>query len=164
MYIASPTDAREIYVGMTRHRLDTVLVVEEERLRAAVRSWDPQATISRAELHERLFSEARRYAEKTNVVDHVEDRAAFVRNGVIPPRGASPTIDVTRAFAAARALRRGLHEIGASMAPGIRYLSRLVPPLARIVPAQLIELARLTRPARATDRSPARRSGPDLSR
>lgn len=114
-------DSREIYVGMTRHRLDTVLVVEEERMRAAVRSrtGDPRAAVSRAELHERLFTEARRYAEKTNVVDHVEDRAIFVRTGVIPPQGASPTIDVTRAFTPARALRRVLHEIGAVMAPGI---------------------------------------------
>ncbi len=51
----------------------------------AVRQADPHLAPSTAELHERLFVEARRYSEKVNVVDHVEDRTAFVSSGAIPP-------------------------------------------------------------------------------
>lgn len=109
-------DARELYVGLTRHRLEAWLVVERERLEVAVRarSSDPRAVPSTAELHERLFVEARRYTEKANVVDHVENRATFVRTRLIPPSIAEIGLNLRRRFEAARALRSVLREIGAA--------------------------------------------------
>lgn len=114
-YGATSSDARELYVGLTRHRHDAWLVVERDRLEAAVRSRgsDPRMVPSRAELYERLFVEARRYAEKANVVDHVEDRAAFVRSGAILPARTDVRLDVERGFQAGRLLREVLQEIAA---------------------------------------------------
>ncbi|PZP66059.1 ATP-dependent DNA helicase [Methylorubrum populi] len=108
-------DARELYVGLTRHRQEAWLVIERERLAAAVRvrQADPALALSEAELRERLFVEARRYAEKANVVDHVEDRSAFVRDGVIPSPRPEMRLDLQRTFTAAQALRRVLQEMRA---------------------------------------------------
>ena len=36
LYVGSATDAREVYVGLTRHRADATVVVERDRLEAAV--------------------------------------------------------------------------------------------------------------------------------
>ncbi|WP_375454351.1 MobF family relaxase [uncultured Methylobacterium sp.] len=127
-YGATVSDARELYVGLTRHRHDAWLVVERDRIEAAVRGRgsDPRRVPSNAELHERLFVEARRYADKVNVVDHVEDRTAFVRSGVIPPARAEARLDVERGFLAGRLLRAILQEIAA--VPGLtgRAIVRLV--------------------------------------
>ena len=38
---------------------------------------------TRTALQERLFSEARRYHEKANVVDHVADRMSFIATGIV---------------------------------------------------------------------------------
>lgn len=127
-YGATASDARELYVGLTRHRHDAWLVVERDRIEAAVRSRgsDPRMAPSNAELYERLFVESRRYAEKINVADHIEDRAAFVRTGVIPPARAEVRFDVERGFKAGRLLRAILQEIAA--VPGLtgRTLVRLL--------------------------------------
>ena len=126
-------DARELYVGLTRHRQEAWLVIERERLAAAVRvrQPDPALAPSEAELRERLFVEARRYAEKANVVDHVEDRSAFVRDGLIPPPRPEMRLDLRSAFTAAQALRRVLQEMGVvpqlawrRLIWGIRYVER----------------------------------------
>lgn len=78
-----------------------------------------------------MFVEARRYAEKANVVDHVEDRSAFVRDGVIPPPRPEVRLDLWSAFTAAQALRRVLQEMSAlpqfawmQLTRGIRHLER----------------------------------------
>jgi ATP-dependent exoDNAse (exonuclease V) alpha subunit len=38
LYISKPTDAREIYVGLTRHKADAWVIAERGRLEAAVQS------------------------------------------------------------------------------------------------------------------------------
>ena len=84
-HIASATDARETYVALTRHRHDVRIVVESERLESACRARqeDPRMAPTRSLLLERLFQEARRYHEKANVVDHVEDRMRYIATGVV---------------------------------------------------------------------------------
>jgi hypothetical protein len=84
-YIGSATDAREIYVANTRHRHDLKIVAEVDRLESACRARqeDPRMAPTRSRLLERLFHEARRYHEKANVVDHVEDRISFIATGAV---------------------------------------------------------------------------------
>jgi conjugative relaxase-like TrwC/TraI family protein len=84
-YIAGVIDAREIYVGLTRHRNDVRIVVESERLDAICRTRqeDPRMAPTRSALLECLFNEARRYHEKANVVDHVADRMKFIESGSV---------------------------------------------------------------------------------
>jgi hypothetical protein len=85
LYIAKPTDAREVYVGLTRHKTDAYVVVERDRLAAAAqrRLSDVRATPSDAAVRERLLAESRSYAEKANVADDSEDRIDFMRTGQI---------------------------------------------------------------------------------
>jgi conjugative relaxase-like TrwC/TraI family protein len=163
-------DARELYVGLTRHRQEAHLVVERERLEAAVRvrQTDPRLTPSTAELHERLFVEARRYTEKVNVADHVEDRAAFVRSGAIPPPRAEMRLDLQSGFAAARALRRVLQEMGAAPRYALRHLAQSVRHVERQVASRVLRLVEDIRgplPNAAMRERPGRsRSGPDYGR
>jgi hypothetical protein len=82
-HIASATDSRETYLALTRHRHDVRIVVESERLEAdcRARQEDPRMLSTRFALQERLFTEARRYNEKANVVDYVGDRTKFIETG-----------------------------------------------------------------------------------
>ena len=146
-YGATASDARELYVGLTRHRQVAWLVVERDRLEAAVRAQgsDPRGQPSTAELHERLFVEARRYAEKTNVVDHIEDRATFVRSGSIPPNRPVVTLDLARGLDAGRALRAVLQEIQGVPRLGLWHLSRLVRQTERVIAERLVDLIEVLR-------------------
>ena len=163
-------DARELYVGLTRHRQEAHLVIERERLEAAVRvrQADPRLTPSTAELQERLFVEARRYTEKVNVVDHVEDRAAFVRSGAIPPPRAEMRLDLPAGFAAARALRRVLQEMSGVPRQALRQLARGVRRVERQVPPRLLllveDIRRALPNAAARERPDRSRPGPDYGR
>lgn len=121
LYVAASLDAREVYVGLTRHRFDARVVVERERLDAQCRQRqaDPRLPPTDTAILERLFGEARTYREKANVADYVADRVAFVRDGILSldaplARG----LDVFRAVRAAQALRK--------------VISRLDPERARI--------------------------------
>ena len=163
-------DARELYVGLTRHRQEAWLVVERERLAAAVRvrQADPRLASSESELQERLFVEARRYAEKVNVVDHVEDRITFVRSGTIPPSRPELRLDLQRGFAAARALRSVMQEIGAAPQIALRQLAQRIRRAERRLPQpvlRLVEAIRSTLPRAAVLEPPDQsRSGPDYGR
>jgi conjugative relaxase-like TrwC/TraI family protein len=169
-YGATASDARELYVGLTRHRHDAWLVVERDRLEAAVRGRgsDPRMVPSTAELHERLFVEARRYTEKVNVVDHVEDRAAFVRSGAIPPARVEVRLDVERGFHAGRLLRAVLQEIAA--VPGLTGIAivRLLRATERNISPRLQgrrDLSRSMNGTRVSHRpEPSRRSAPEIDR
>ena len=85
LYIAKPTDAREVYVGLTRHKIDAYVVAERDRLEAAVqrRQIDVHTAASQTAVRERLFTEAGSYAEKANVSDYAADRIEFMRTGEI---------------------------------------------------------------------------------
>jgi ATP-dependent exoDNAse (exonuclease V) alpha subunit len=98
LYIAKPTDAREIYVGLTRHTMDTCVVAESDRLEAAVRTRqsDVRVTVSKTSTRERLFAESRSYAEKANVVDYVSDRIAFMRTGHVDIQRDARSLNITR--------------------------------------------------------------------
>lgn len=112
-YVGSATDAREVYVSLTRHRHEARVVVERGRIDAMCRQRqsDPRVPATDTGVLERLFTEAGRYREKANAADYAVDRAAFVRTGVLelaePPVG----LGVGRAMAAARALARVLREL-----------------------------------------------------
>jgi hypothetical protein len=173
LYVGAATDAREVYVGLTRHRHDATVVVERERLDAAVRvrQADPRLAPSDAELHERLYVESRRYADKRNVVDHVEDRAAFISTGELPPPAPEPRLDIRRGFEAGRRLGAVMREIAAAPALALSRLARLTRDVDRRTAARMRALAdrlqgRDPTPAPEPERPQAapRRSGPDISR
>lgn len=167
---ATASDARELYVGLTRHRKEAWLVVERDRLEAAVRnrSSDTRLVPSRAELFERLFVEARRYAEKANVVDHVEDRGAFVRTGRIPPARAEVRLDLERGFQAGRLLRFVLQEIATMPRMTTRTIALLVRKTERSMSRRIRDLAASTHQivlkSTADRRLPFPSSGPDIDR
>ncbi|OHV18075.1 hypothetical protein BK022_01830 [Methylorubrum extorquens] len=108
MYVGAVTDAREIYVGLTRHRHEARVVVERDRLDALCRQRQEDARMpaTDAMVLERLFREARTYSEKANVVDHAADRIAFVRDGSLETRELiGQGVDVRRLMRATRLLR-----------------------------------------------------------
>ena len=172
LYVGSATDAREVYVGMTRHRHDATLVVERERLDAAVRvrQADPRFRPSDAELHERLYVESRRYADKRNIIDHVEDRAAFISTGELPPPAPEPRLDIRRGFEAGRRLGTVMREIAAAPGLMLSQLARRTREIERGLASRVRDIAtRLRAPSVPDVREPSRskverkRSGPDHS-
>jgi len=88
LYVAKQTDEREIYVGLTRHKVDAYVVAERNRLEAAVQKQqlDARKAPTEAAIRERLFTEAGSYTEKANVADCVDDRIQFARTGIIQVR------------------------------------------------------------------------------
>ncbi|MCE4225958.1 relaxase domain-containing protein [Methylobacterium sp. C25] len=128
-------DARECYVGLTRHRKDAWLVVERDRLEAAARARlsDPRMVPSRTELYERLFAEARRYAEKVNVVDHVDDRVAFVGSGAIPSPRPDVSLNLLKGFEAGQALSRVIKEFAETPRLALWQLGQLTRTIEKTV-------------------------------
>lgn len=84
MCVTTRTDAREVYVGMTRHTCEAVMVAEKDRLTAAATR--PDALVPSAiQVMETLVGEAGVMREKGNVVDYAQDPEAFVATGDIVP-------------------------------------------------------------------------------
>ena len=141
-YIGAATDAREIYVGLTRHRHEARVVVERDRLDALCRQRQADARMpaTDAMVLERLFREARTYSEKVNVVDHAADRVAFVRDGSLETREPiGQGVDVRRVVRATRLLREAMAWLG---------FEQLIVPAWRLVDAYGRRLTQT--PARAT--------------
>jgi conjugative relaxase-like TrwC/TraI family protein len=113
-YIAGATDAREIYVGLTRHRHDACIVVESERLDAACRARqvDPRMSPTKSALLEGLFGEADRYSEKANIVDHVADRVKFIETGSIDRPRSRGSFNIGAVVDAARRLELSARYFG----------------------------------------------------
>ncbi|HEY1944866.1 MAG TPA: AAA family ATPase, partial [Roseiarcus sp.] len=111
VYVGRPTDARELYVALTRHRHDAHAVVESGRLEAQCRQRqaDHRMAPTLTAMRERLFREARQYREKVNVADYCADRAEFARTGrVTLPAPEVATDAMTHAVLAARRLREAI--------------------------------------------------------
>jgi conjugative relaxase-like TrwC/TraI family protein len=113
-HIGSASDARKTYVSLTRHRHDVKIVVESERLESAcrIRQEDPRMTPTRSLLLERLFQEARRYHEKANVIDFVEDRIRFIASGQVELLRSHDRLNIGVAAEAARRVELAAHYIG----------------------------------------------------
>ena len=113
-HIASATDARESYVALTRHRHDVRITVESDRLESVCRARqeDPRMAPNRSLLFERLFQEARRYHEKANVIDHVDDRIRFIATGQIELPRPQGRINIGVAAEAARRVELAAQYIG----------------------------------------------------
>lgn len=166
-YIGSATDARETYVALTRHRHDVRVVVERDRLEAAcrLRQVDGRLAPTRTDLEERLFREASQYSEKSNVVDHVADRQAFIATGVVTVADTRPKRSTGRLMEAARALRSALHELShvEIAIPGWRLVGhslRLLIPL----PARLSEAVACVRRGPSADQNQTRKHDYGLDR
>jgi conjugative relaxase-like TrwC/TraI family protein len=114
-HIASATDARETYVSLTRHRHDVRIVAELERLESACRARqeDPRMALTRSFLLERLFQEARRYHEKANVIDHIDDRMRFIATGQVELPRPQGRLNISVAAEAARRVELAGRYIGA---------------------------------------------------
>src|ERR1019366_465443 len=114
-YIGSATEAREIYVANTRHCHDLKIVAEVYRLESACRARqeDPRMPPTRSLLLERLFQEARRYHEKANVIDHVEDRMRFIASGQVELSQPRERLNMGVAAEAARRVEVAAQYIGA---------------------------------------------------
>lgn len=110
LYIAKSTDAREIYVGMSRHRHDARVVIERDRLDALCRQRqaDPRMPASVDAIREKLFDESARYREKANVIYYVDDALEFVRIGQIHRKGEHLRTAASRVLQAARSLQDAL--------------------------------------------------------
>ena len=104
LYLSQASDARELYVGLTRHVHDASIIVEQSRLDAAVRSRqaNPRNDPSKIAMLEALFVEAQRYVEKGNVVDFIDDRQTFIDTGVVRPPRPTPALDIAGAARSAR--------------------------------------------------------------
>lgn len=162
MYVGSGTDAREVYVGLTRHRHEARMVVERDRIDALCRQRqeDPRMPATDTTVLERLFREARGYREKANVVDYAADQVAFVRDGVFRlTERIAPGIDVGRAVRAAGALHEAAAWLGVTglVVPAWRlvdtYGHRLTRAPASVTRALKAQLARrLGRPNPERDR------------
>lgn len=115
LYVAKPTDAREIYVGLSRHKIDACIVAERNRLEAAIATHqlDPRKMPTKAAMRERLFAEARSYAEKANVVDFVDDRTGFIRTGHIHIQTDAAKPNLRRVALAARRVLEAAREVSA---------------------------------------------------
>lgn len=167
LHLASSTDAREVYVGLTRHTHDAWVVAESDRLDALCRrrQADPRMKPTTNAIRERLFHEARQYGEKKNIVDYVGDRGEFTRTGEV--RG--PVDEPSQGFArrvieAARALQRALawlHETPLP-APAWMFVERTRERL-RELPRALRKIAERHASSLTPSRGPDR-SGPDLGR
>lgn len=133
-HIAGATDARETYVALTRHRHDVRIVVESERLDAACRARqeDPRMPPTRSALQERLFSEARRYHEKANVVDHVADRMSFIATGIVELARPPVNLDIGIVAKAAGRIQAAARHIGVAGRDFVCQLAGL--PLNRTMP------------------------------
>ena len=144
VYLGAGTDAREVYVGLTRHRHEARVVVERDRLDALCRQRQADARVPATDTLalERLFREARTYREKANVVDYAADRVAFVRDGLLGlTERVSPGVDVRRAIRAARALREAVVWLG---------VDRLIVPAWRLIDAYGRRLSRASAPVTRT--------------
>ena len=124
--IFSSTDAREIYVGLTRHRYAVRIVVERERLDALCRQRqaDPRDLPTATAILERLYKEARQYNEKANVADYAEDRVAFAETGRLRGSPNQDRLGVERALRGAHRLRAALTQL---------YPQRIIVPIRRII-------------------------------
>ena len=113
LYVAKPTDARETYVGLTRHKIDACVIVERDRLEAAARKRQTDVRLAPSEnaIRERLFTEARSYAEKANVADYVEDRIDFMRTGQIEIRRDASSLNLGRVARTAQRIFEAAREI-----------------------------------------------------
>ena len=165
-YIGVRTDAREIYVSLTRHRRDVRIVVEQDRLDAMCRQRqaDPRIAPTSASIEDRLFQEASQYSEKANVVDFVADRKRFIATGEVTTGEDPARSRTSRLLEAARSLRQALRSFVVDEA--VVPLWRLVDNGQRLVPQirgalrRTVHLARLTSEPRL-DRSPGQEHGID---
>jgi len=167
LHIASATDAREVYVGLTRHTDDAWIVVESDRLDASCRrrQADPRLKPTSNDVRERLFREARQYGEKRNVVDYVVDRLEFARTGEIHTGEDERHHGfIAKTVEAARALQRALAWLRDAPlpAPAWLFLERARNRLRDLPPA-LRAIVRTAEPTVSRDRAHDR-SGPDLGR
>ncbi len=115
MYVGAATDAREVYVGLTRHRHEARVVVERDRLDALCRQRQRMRGCRPPTrwCWSALFREARNYSEKANVIDYAADRVAFVRDGSLGTREPNGQgVDVPRVMRAARLLREAMAWLG----------------------------------------------------
>lgn len=132
-HIAGATDAREIYVGLTRHRHDVQIVVESDRLDAACRARqvDPRMSPTKSALLECLFEEAGRYHEKANVVDHVVDRTKFMEIGSIGLPRSRSKLNIDAVVEAARRVELAAQRFGSrgrAFTVQLRQLARRILP------------------------------------
>lgn len=128
LMINTSTDARELYVGLTRHRNDAFIVADGDRLAAAGRyRGSPLAvTADTTAMMEQLCAESRIYSEKSNVVDFVQSRADFIRSGIINLSPARATWSLSVIADAARRLSKiRLTELGGSQ-PQATWSKRLL--------------------------------------
>jgi len=149
LYVARPTDAREVYVGLTRHKIDAYVVAERDRLEAAVqrRQIDLHTAASPTAIRERLFMEARSYAEKANVVDYVEDRIDFMSSGQIKMRRDARSLNLGIVARAAQRIFEAAREISSPQSlilPNWRLVERMLR-VQRQVSQRVAEVVRVVR-------------------
>lgn len=139
LHVARKTDAREIYVALTRHQHEARIVVEADRLDAACRQRqaDPRVAPTTTAMLERLFAEAAQYREKANVIDFVSERSEFVVSGRVELPQLQGRWDILKSLCAARQLH-GLGQLARQVWAAISRSQG--PGLERKLPAALERL------------------------
>ncbi len=165
LYISQAPDARDLYVGLTRHVQDARIIVEQSRLDAAVRSRqaDPRIAPSKVAMLEALFVEAQRFAEKSNVVDFVDERQFFIETGVVRPPGLAPALNTAGAARSAREIMRedverssrSIHLVlqrSIALLQRVRAIAHPIEQRIRsMLPKQHVDVARTATPQREPD-------------
>lgn len=165
--VTTATDAREIYVALTRHKTDVRVVVERDRLeaRCRLRQADRRQAPTTTAVLEALFTEARQYREKRNVADFVADRVAFRADGRLRLHEVAPVPDVARASRAARALREALQTFARDrlIVPAWRLIDEHGRRLLRPIPDRVRALVRKLGEHLSVTRRPERPQERDIS-
>lgn len=119
LMVNAATDARELYVGLTRHQKDAFVVAEGDRLATAGRRSTDQLLVAAdaTVMLEQLCAEARRYSEKSNVVDYVKSRLDFIKSGLVILSPSPAVWEVASIANAARQLTRTKHVKLGSLQP-----------------------------------------------
>lgn len=163
LHVGRKTDAREIYVALTRHQHDAYVVVDADRLDAACRQRqeDPRLVPTSTAVLERLFGEAAQYREKANVVDHVANRQSFIASGVVELAQTPTRWDILKLVKAIQQIQSFDHVVDRVLAMVGRF--RQISPVLKIKLPVYFE--GLRNPAQKRDGQEVRRSsGSELDR
>ncbi|MGO3928173.1 MobF family relaxase [Rhodopseudomonas pseudopalustris] len=144
LHIARQTNAREVYVGLTRHRKEARIIVEKDRLSAAAVQKRPELKRFPSDFvaREQLFAESRSYSEKANVVDYVRDRLNFIRSGEIVLISQRPSLHLGRIATSVKRAVEIARNIGGDIdrAKSLRRFLRRSNVLSRTVPEKVAQL------------------------
>lgn len=92
--VTSQTDRREVYVGMTRHVREVLVVAERDRLEAVATRRNALPSTD-TQVRQAFLNEAGQVREKANVIDYVASPREFVASGRVTIQPKTPSRSLT---------------------------------------------------------------------